>query len=125
MGESTCVGIGGDPLHGTTFTDVLGMFEEDPDTDAIVLIGEIGGTREQKAAEYIRQHVTKPVVAAIVGQTAPPGKRMGHARRHHHRQGRAGVGKDKGPRKRGRPCRGLTGLHRPPHARIAGLKRAD
>ncbi len=79
MGESTCVGIGGDPLHGTTFTDVLGMFEEDPDTDAIVLIGEIGGTREQKAAEYIRQHVTKPVVAAIVGQTAPPGKRMGHA----------------------------------------------
>ena len=79
MGESTCVGIGGDPLHGTTFTDVLGMFEEDPDTDAIVLIGEIGGTREQKAAEYIRRHVTKPVVAAIVGQTAPPGKRMGHA----------------------------------------------
>ena len=79
MGESTCVGIGGDPLHGTTFTDVLGMFQEDPDTDAIVLIGEIGGTREQKAAEFIRQHVTKPVVAAIVGQTAPPGKRMGHA----------------------------------------------
>ena len=79
MGESTCVGIGGDPLHGTTFTDVLGMFQEDPDTDAIVLIGEIGGTREQKAAEYIRLHVTKPVVAAIVGQTAPPGKRMGHA----------------------------------------------
>ncbi len=79
MGESTCVGIGGDPLHGTTFTDVLEMFENDPDTDAIVLIGEIGGTREQSAAEFIKTGVTKPVVAAIVGQTAPPGKRMGHA----------------------------------------------
>lgn len=79
LGESTCVGIGGDPLHGTTFTDVLGMFQDDPDTDAIVMIGEIGGTREQRAAEFIKTRVRKPVVAAIVGQTAPAGKRMGHA----------------------------------------------
>ncbi len=79
LGESTCVGIGGDPLHGTTFTDVLGMFQDDPDTDAIVLIGEIGGVREQRAAEFIKARLRKPVVACIVGQTAPPGKRMGHA----------------------------------------------
>ncbi len=79
MGESTCVGIGGDPIHGTTFTDVLTMFEDDPDTDAIVLIGEIGGAREQIAAQFIKSSVTKPVVACIVGQTAPAGKRMGHA----------------------------------------------
>jgi succinyl-CoA synthetase alpha subunit len=79
LGESTCVGIGGDPLHGTTFTDVLGLFESDPETEAIVMIGEIGGNREQRAAEFIKKHVKKPVVAAIVGQTAPPGKRMGHA----------------------------------------------
>ncbi len=79
LGESTCVGIGGDPLHGTTFTDVLGMFQDDPDTDVIVMIGEIGGTREQRAAEFIKTRVRKPVVAAIVGQTAPAGKRMGHA----------------------------------------------
>ncbi|MCH7907525.1 MAG: succinate--CoA ligase subunit alpha [Chloroflexi bacterium] len=79
MGQSTCVGIGGDPLHGTTFVDVLEMFENDDETEAIVMIGEIGGTREQQAAEYIKNHVTKPVVGAIVGRTAPPGKRMGHA----------------------------------------------
>jgi succinyl-CoA synthetase alpha subunit len=79
MGQSTCVGIGGDPIHGTTFTDVLELFQADDETEAIVLIGEIGGIREQKAADYIKAHVTKPVVAAIAGQTAPPGKRMGHA----------------------------------------------
>ena len=79
LGQSTCVGIGGDPVHGTTFTDVLELFQADDETEAIVLIGEIGGVREQLAAEYIRENVTKPVVAAIAGQSAPAGKRMGHA----------------------------------------------
>ena len=79
IGQSTCVGIGGDPVSGTTFVDVLRLFNEDPETDAIVLIGEIGGTKEQEAAEYIKAHVNKPVAALIVGQTAPPGRRMGHA----------------------------------------------
>ena len=79
IGQSACVGIGGDPLHGTSFVDVLKMFEDDENTEAIVMIGEIGGTREQAAAEMIRKSVTKPVVASIVGQTAPEGRRMGHA----------------------------------------------
>ena len=79
IGQSTCVGIGGDPLVGTSFVDLLKLFEEDPETDAVVLIGEIGGTKEQEAADYIRDHFTKPVVALIVGTTAPPGRRMGHA----------------------------------------------
>ena len=79
IGQSACVGIGGDPLHGTSFVDVLKMFEEDENTEAIVMIGEIGGTRELAAAEMIRKSVTKPVVASIVGQTAPEGRRMGHA----------------------------------------------
>ncbi len=79
VGASTCVGIGGDPINGTNFIDVLGMFEEDPGTEKVVLIGEIGGTDEEKAAEFIAAHMTKPVVAFIAGQTAPPGKRMGHA----------------------------------------------
>lgn len=79
LGSTTCVGIGGDPINGTSFIDVLGMFEADPHTDKIVLIGEIGGTDEEKAAEFIADHLTKPVVAFIAGQTAPPGKRMGHA----------------------------------------------
>jgi succinyl-CoA synthetase alpha subunit len=79
LGQSTCVGIGGDPVNGTSFVDVLGMFEDDPATEKVVLIGEIGGSDEERAAEYIAAHMTKPVVAFIAGQTAPPGKRMGHA----------------------------------------------
>ena len=79
MGQSTCVGIGGDPIIGSTFVDLLPLFEKDKGTDAVVIIGEIGGTDEEAAAEYVREHMTKPVVAFIAGKTAPPGKRMGHA----------------------------------------------
>ncbi len=79
MGQSTCIGIGGDPVIGLKFIDLLKMFEEDKDTSAVVLIGEIGGTDEQDAAYFIREHIKKPVVAFIAGKTAPPGKRMGHA----------------------------------------------
>lgn len=79
IGQSTCVGIGGDPIIGSPFTEILQLFEDDPDTEAVVLIGEIGGSAEQEAAEFIRDHMTKPVASLIVGQTAPPGRRMGHA----------------------------------------------
>jgi succinyl-CoA synthetase alpha subunit len=79
IGATTCVGIGGDPINGTDFIDVLSMFEADPHTEKVVLIGEIGGNDEENAAEFIADHMTKPVVAFIAGQTAPPGKRMGHA----------------------------------------------
>jgi len=78
-GQSTCIGIGGDPLIGTTFLQCLSAFQADPETDAVVLIGEIGGTDEQQAAEFVQQGMTKPVIGFIAGQTAPPGRRMGHA----------------------------------------------
>jgi len=79
LGQSTCVGLGGDPIVGTSFVDVLELFEKDPATEGILLIGEIGGAAEEEAARYVAKHVTKPVAAFIAGRTAPPGKRMGHA----------------------------------------------
>lgn len=79
LGQSTCIGLGGDPVVGTNFVDVLPKFEADPGTDLVVMVGEIGGTAEEDAAEYIHHHVTKPVVAYVAGRSAPPGKRMGHA----------------------------------------------
>ena len=79
LGQSTCVGIGGDPVSGVNFIDILQRFQADPGTDNVVMIGEIGGTKEQEAAEYIKSNFKKPIAALIVGESAPPGKRMGHA----------------------------------------------
>ncbi len=79
LGQSTCIGLGGDPVVGTSFVDALPLFDADPDTDLIVLVGEIGGTAEEEAAEFVKAHLSKPVVAYVAGRSAPPGKRMGHA----------------------------------------------
>ena len=102
IGQSTSVGIGGDPVNGTSFVDVLELFNDDTETDCVVFIGEIGGNKEQEAAEYIgSDEFTKPVAALIVGRSAPPGRRMGHAGRDHHRKGGTSRREDQGARMRG------------------------
>ena len=109
LGQSTCVGIGGDPILGTRFIDVLPLFEADPDTKAVVMCGEIGGTDEEIAAEYIKT-MTKPVVGFIAGLTAPPGKRMGHAGAIISGTS-GGAGQSRRPQSRGRPRRRVHGGH--------------
>ena len=105
IGFSTAVGIGGDPIIGTTHIDCLAAFQDDPETDAIVMIGEIGGDAEERAAAFIEQHVTKPVVGYVAGFTAPEGKTMGHAGRHHLRLGRHRPGQEGSPGEGRRPRR--------------------
>ena len=112
IGQSTCIGIGGDPIIGTTFLDALELFNDDPDTHAIIMIGEIGGNAEETAAAYIKANVKKPVVGFIAGQTAPPGTPHGPRRRDHLRRQRQGVRQDRG--------HGRGGHHRLPHARRNG-----
>ena len=105
VGNSTIVGIGGDPVIGSSFIDVIAQFEEDPETELIVMVGEIGGDEEERTADYIGEHVTKPVVAYIAGFEAPPGKRMGHAGRDHLRLVGDGAGEGRGARGQGRAGR--------------------
>ena len=96
IGQSTAIGIGGDPIIGTNFLDALELFNRDPQTEAVVMIGEIGGNAEETAAEYVKMHMKKPVVGFIAGQTAPPGRRMGHAGRDHFRRQGNRCGEDQG-----------------------------
>jgi len=108
LGQSTCVGIGGDPIQGMNFVDCLALFQDDPQTEGIVLVGEIGGAAEEDAADFVRASVSKPVVAYIAGVTAPAGKRMGHAGRSSARQGHRGgqVRRARGRRRRHRALAG-------------------